>query len=125
MPPGSSPTLWNARQRYFDAYLKRFPGYYETGDAGVIDEDGYVHVMARTDDIINVAGHRLSTGAMEEVLAEHPDVAECAVIGVADALKGQPQVGFLVLIAGADGDHAVPGDVRRSERGVGKRGVKR
>ncbi|HEY9566687.1 MAG TPA: AMP-binding protein, partial [Thalassobaculum sp.] len=111
MPPGSSPTLWNARQRYFDAYLKRFPGYYETGDAGVIDEDGYVHVMARTDDIINVAGHRLSTGAMEEVLAEHPDVAECAVIGVADALKGQLPVGFLVLNAGADGSHDVVGEV--------------
>src|SRR3546814_5012484 len=84
MPPGSSPTLWNASQRYFDAYLNRFPGYYETGDAGVIDEDGYVHVMARTDDLINVAGHRLSTGPMEEVQAEHPDFAECAVLGVAD-----------------------------------------
>jgi propionyl-CoA synthetase len=102
MPPGCSPTLWNARERFFNAYLKRFPGYYETGDAGVIDEDGYVHVMARTDDIINVAGHRLSTGAMEEVLAAHPDVAECAVIGVADSLKGQLPVGFLVLNAGAD-----------------------
>ncbi|HMA16022.1 MAG TPA: propionyl-CoA synthetase, partial [Kiloniellaceae bacterium] len=100
MPPGSSPTLWNARQRFFDAYLRRFPGYYETGDAGIIDEDGYVHVMARTDDIINVAGHRLSTGAMEEVLASHPDVAECAVIGVADSLKGQLPVGFVVLKAG-------------------------
>ena len=91
-----------ARQRFFDAYLRRFPGYYETGDAGIIDEDGYVHVMARTDDIINVAGHRLSTGAMEEVLASHPDVAECAVIGVADALKGQLPVGFVVLKAGAN-----------------------
>ncbi|HEY9538782.1 MAG TPA: propionyl-CoA synthetase [Kiloniellaceae bacterium] len=111
MPPGSSPTLWNAKQRYFDAYLRKFPGYYETGDAGIIDEDGYVHVMARTDDIINVAGHRLSTGAMEEVLASHPDVAECAVIGVADALKGQLPVGFVVLKAGADGNHTVAQEV--------------
>ncbi|GAB4392761.1 MAG: propionyl-CoA synthetase [Kiloniellaceae bacterium] len=100
MPPGCFPTLWNAKQRYHDSYLRNFPGYYETGDAGIIDEDGYVHVMARTDDIINVAGHRLSTGAMEEVLAAHPDVAECAVIGVADQLKGQLPVGFLVLKAG-------------------------
>jgi len=101
MPPGCFPTLWNARQRYYDSYLKHFPGCYETGDAGIIDADGYVHVMARTDDIINVAGHRLSTGAMEEVLAAHPDVAECAVIGVADKLKGQLPVGFVVLKAGA------------------------
>ncbi|MGF1594741.1 MAG: propionyl-CoA synthetase [Kiloniellaceae bacterium] len=111
MPPGCFPTLWNAKQRYFDSYLKRFPGCYETGDAGVIDEDGYVHVMARTDDIINVAGHRLSTGAMEEVLAAHPDVAECAVIGVADQLKGQLPVGFLVLNAGADASHDVAKEV--------------
>jgi propionyl-CoA synthetase len=107
MPPGSSPTLWNADDRFREAYLSTFPGYYETADAGYIDEDGYVHVMARTDDIINVAGHRLSTGAMEEVLASHPDVAECAVIGVADELKGQLPLGFLVLKAGverADGD---------------------
>jgi len=101
MPPGCFPTLWNAKQRYYDSYLKHFPGCYETGDAGIIDADGYVHVMARTDDIINVAGHRLSTGAMEEVLAAHPDVAECAVIGVADKLKGQLPVGFVVLKAGA------------------------
>jgi propionyl-CoA synthetase len=101
MPPGCSPTLWNADDRFRQAYLASFPGYYETGDAGYIDERGYVFVMARTDDIINVAGHRLSTGAMEEVLAEHPDVAECAVIGVADKLKGQLPVGFLVLNAGA------------------------
>ncbi|HUC61477.1 MAG TPA: propionyl-CoA synthetase [Alphaproteobacteria bacterium] len=100
LPPGSFPTLWNADERYKQAYLARFPGYYETGDAGFIDEDGYVFVMARTDDIINVAGHRLSTGAMEEVLASHPDVAECAVIGVADSLKGQVPLGFLVLKAG-------------------------
>ena len=100
LPPGSLPTLWNADERYVKSYLTTYPGYYETADAGYIDEEGYVYVMARTDDIINVAGHRLSTGAMEEVLASHPDVAECAVIGVADALKGQVPVGFLVLKAG-------------------------
>jgi propionyl-CoA synthetase len=100
LPPGSLPTLWNADERYISSYLKTFPGFYQTGDAGFIDEDGYVHVMARTDDVINVAGHRLSTGAMEEVLAAHPDVAECAVIGVADQLKGQVPFGFLVLKAG-------------------------
>ena len=77
--------------------MSELPGYYQTGDAGVIDEDGYLHIMARTDDIINVAGHRLSTGGMEEVLAAHPDVAECAVVGAADALKGQVPLGFLVL----------------------------
>ena len=104
MPPGTSPTLWNAEARFKQAYLEHFPGYYETGDAGFIDEDGYVFVMARTDDIINVAGHRLSTGGMEEVLAGHPDVAECAVIGVADQLKGQLPVGFLVLKAGVERD---------------------
>ena len=100
LPPGTFPTLWNARQRYFDSYLKTFPGYYETGDAGYLDEDGYVFVMSRTDDIINVAGHRLSTGAIEEVLAFHPCVAECAVMGVADALKGEIPLGCLVLSAG-------------------------
>ena len=100
MPPGTMQTLWNAKERFFSAYLSEFPGYYQTGDAGLIDEDGYVFVMARTDDIINVAGHRLSTGAMEEVLAAHPDVAECAVIGAADTLKGQLPVGFVVLNAG-------------------------
>jgi len=100
LPPGSFPTLWNAEQRYVDSYMKEFPGYYKTGDAGYIDQDGYVFVMARTDDVINVAGHRLSTGAIEEVLAAHPDVAECAVIGAADALKGQVPLGFLVLKAG-------------------------
>jgi propionyl-CoA synthetase len=105
MPPGSSPTLWNAEERYRETYLASFPGYYQTADAGYIDEDGYVFVMARTDDIINTAGHRLSTGAMEEVLAAHPDVAECAVIGVADELKGQLPVGFLVLKAGVDRSH--------------------
>ena len=104
MPPGCAPTLWNADERFREAYLTEFPGHYATADAGYIDEDGYVFVMARTDDIINVAGHRLSTGAMEEVLAEHPDVAECAVIGVADALKGQVPLGLLVLKDGVERD---------------------
>jgi propionyl-CoA synthetase len=106
LPPGTFPTLWQADERYRTSYLSRYPGYYETGDAGYIDEDGYVYVMARTDDIINVAGHRLSTGGMEEVLASHSDVSECAVIGVADQLKGQLPVGFMVLKAGAERDHA-------------------
>jgi len=101
MPPGFAPTLWNADERFIQAYLADYPGYYLTADAGYMDDDGYVFVMARTDDIINVAGHRLSTGAIEEVLAAHPDVAECAVIGAGDALKGQVPVGFLVLKAGA------------------------
>ncbi|MGE5503980.1 MAG: propionyl-CoA synthetase [Actinomycetota bacterium] len=100
LPPGTLPTLWNADQRFFDSYLAEYPGCYKTADAGYIDEEGYVYVMARTDDIINVAGHRLSTGAMEEVLASHPDVAECAVIGVADSLKGQVPLGFVCLKAG-------------------------
>ncbi len=104
LPPGTLPTLWQNDDRYISAYLSRFPGYYETADAGYIDEDGYVFVMARTDDIINVAGHRLSTGAMEEVIAGHPDVAECAVMGVADALKGQVPLGLVVLNAGVDRD---------------------
>ncbi|WP_406645349.1 propionate-CoA ligase PrpE [Aliisedimentitalea scapharcae] len=106
LPPGTLPNLWNAEDRFKKSYLNTFPGYYETGDAGMMDEDGYVYIMARTDDVINVAGHRLSTGAMEEVLAGHPDVAECAVIGVADALKGQSPVGFLCLNAGVDRDNA-------------------
>ena len=101
MAPSSLPTLWNADERFRKAYLEDFPGYYKTGDAGYFDEDGYIYIMARTDDIINVAGHRLSTGAMEEVLAQHPDVAECAVIGVADDLKGQVPLGLLVLKSGA------------------------
>ena len=105
MPPGATPTLWNADDRFRDTYLSSFPGYYETADAGYIDEAGYVFVMARTDDIINVAGHRLSTGAIEEVMAAHPDVAECAVIGPHDQLKGQLPVGFLVLKAGVDRPH--------------------
>ena len=106
LPPGTLPTLWNAEERFKKSYLQQFPGYYETGDAGMIDEDGYLYIMARTDDVINVAGHRLSTGGMEEVLASHPDVAECAVIGVSDELKGQMPVGFLCLNAGADRDNA-------------------
>ena len=105
LPPGTLPTLWNADERYREAYLEEFPGYYKTADAGYIDEEGYLYIMARTDDIINVAGHRLSTGGMEEVLAAHPDVAECAVLGVADKLKGQMPVGFLVLNAGVERDH--------------------
>jgi len=106
LPPGTFTTLWNAEDRFVKAYFSKFPGYYETGDAGYIDDNGYVFVMARTDDVINVAGHRLSTGAMEEVLADHPDVAECAVIGVADAMKGQLPLGLLVLNAGVNRDPA-------------------
>ncbi len=106
MPPGAFPTLWNAEQRYRDSYLREYPGFYQTGDAGFMDEDDYVYIMARTDDIINVAGHRLSTGGMEEALAAHPDVAECAVIGAADQLKGQVPLGFLVLKAGVARPHA-------------------
>jgi propionyl-CoA synthetase len=102
LPPGSSPTLWNADERFRETYLSTFPGYYQTADAGYVDENGYVFVMARTDDIINVAGHRLSTGAIEEVLAAHPDVAECAVVGVADELRGQVPIGLLVLKAGVE-----------------------
>ena len=106
LPPGTFPTLWNADERFIEAYFSEFPGYYKTADAGFIDEDGYVFVMSRTDDIINVAGHRLSTGAIEEVLAAHQNVAECAVIGVADQLKGQLPLGFLVLSAGVNRSHA-------------------
>ena len=105
LPPGTLPTLWNADDRFKKSYLTTFPGYYETGDAGMVDEDGYLYIMARTDDVINVAGHRLSTGAMEEVLANHPDVAECAVIGVSDELKGQLPVGFLCLTTGVNRPH--------------------
>ena len=111
LPPGTFTTLWNARERFTESYLNRFPGSYNTADAGYMDEDGYVHVMSRTDDIINVAGHRLSTGAMEEVLAAHPDVAECAVVGAQDLLKGQLPLGFLVLKAGAEGQ---PGEIVKS-----------
>ena len=100
MPPGCLPTLWQQDDRFRESYLAEFPGYYKTSDAGYIDEDGYVFVMGRTDDIINVAGHRLSTGGMEEILASHPDVAECAVLGIRDAIKGEVPCGFLVLKAG-------------------------
>jgi propionyl-CoA synthetase len=102
LAPGALPTLWNDDDRFVQSYLAAFDGYYLTGDGGRIDDDGYVYVMGRTDDVINVAGHRLSTGGMEEALASHPDVAECAVIGVADQLKGQVPRGFVVLKAGVD-----------------------
>ncbi len=105
LPPGTLPTLWNNDQGFINSYLDDFPGNYKTADAGFIDEDGYVYVMSRTDDIINTAGHRLSTGAMEEVLADHPDVAECAVLGVEDKLKGQVPIGLLVLNSGVERDH--------------------
>ena len=105
LPPSCLPTLWNAEQRYIDSYLLNFPGYYETGDAGYLDEDGYIYVMSRTDDVINTAGHRLSTGAMEEVVSNHPDVAECAVLGVNDELKGQIPIGFACLNAGCNREH--------------------
>jgi len=106
LPPGTLPTLWKAPERYKSSYLNAFPGYYETGDAGMKDKDGYLYIMARTDDVINVAGHRLSTGGMEEVLAGHKDVAECAVIGVTDDFKGQLPVGFLCLNTGCNRPHA-------------------
>ena len=102
LPPGTFITLWNAPERFKQAYFSTYDGYYETGDAGYIDENGYVFVMARTDDVINVAGHRLSTGAIEEVLAGHPDVAECAVLGAADDLKGQLPIGLVILNDGVD-----------------------
>jgi propionyl-CoA synthetase len=102
LPPSCLPTLWNADERFRTSYLAHFPGYYETADAGYMDEDGYLYIMSRTDDIINVAGHRLSTGAMEEILASHPNVAECAVLGIADELKGQIPLGFIVLKSGVN-----------------------
>jgi propionyl-CoA synthetase len=105
LPPSCLPTLWGNDQRFIDSYLSKYPGYYLTGDAGYRDKDRYLWIMSRTDDVINVAGHRLSTGGMEEVLAGHPDVAECAVIGVADALKGQLPLGMIVVKAGVDRDH--------------------
>ncbi len=104
LPPGSFPTLWQAPERFLSSYLAEYPGYYATSDAGIIDEDGYVFIMSRTDDIINVAGHRLSTGAMEEVIASHPDIAECAVVGKADPLKGQMPLGLFVTNDGAARD---------------------
>ena len=106
LPPGCLTTLWNADQRYRQAYLSRFPGWYLTGDAGFKEPDNYLHIMSRIDDVINVAGHRLSTGGMEEVLASHPDVAECAVIGVADQLKGELPLGLVVLKAGVSKESA-------------------
>ncbi len=105
LPPGSLPTLWNNDERFVKSYLTDYPGYYMTADAGLMDENDYVYIMARTDDVINVAGHRLSTGAMEEVLSQHPDVAECAVVGVADSFKGQLPVGFMVLKMGVTKSH--------------------
>ena len=102
LPPACLPTLWQADDRMRESYLAEFPGYYKTADAGYIDDDGYVYVMGRTDDIINVAGHRLSTGGMEEVLASHQDVAECAVLGIKDELKGEVPCGFIVLKAGVN-----------------------
>ena len=104
LPPGTLSTLWKADQRYEDSYLRRFEGYYLTGDAGYRDDDGYLWIMSRIDDVINVAGHRLSTGAMEEILASHADVAECAVFGVEDDLKGELPLGMVVLKAGSDRD---------------------
>src|SRR5882724_5107803 len=110
LPPGALPTLWQADDKFVAAYLSAFPGFYQTADAGFIDDDGYIHVMTRTDDIINVAGHRLSTGGMEEVLAAHKDVAECAVIGIAEELKGEVPCGFIVLKAGVN---RLPDDIER------------
>ncbi|MEU7864161.1 propionyl-CoA synthetase [Nonomuraea sp. NPDC049141] len=110
LPPGALPTLYRDDARFIESYLSRYPGHYLTGDGGFLDDDGYLFVMGRIDDVINVAGHRLSTGAMEEVIAAHPDVAECAVIGVDDELKGQLPLGFVVLKAGADRE---PADVER------------
>jgi propionyl-CoA synthetase len=106
LPPGTFPTLWNNDEGFLDSYLSSFPGFYKTADAGFMDDDGYVFVMSRTDDIINVAGHRLSTGGIEEVLASHLDVAECAVFGVNDELKGQVPFGLLVLKSGVKRDPA-------------------
>ena len=105
VPPGFTPTLWRGQERFVEAYLARYPGYYLTADAGYLDEDGYIYVMSRIDDVINVAGHRLSTGQMEEVIASHPDIAECAVVGVVDQLKGQIPIGFAVLKADVDRTH--------------------
>ena len=105
LPPGCLPTLYRQDERMRESYLHEFPGFYKTSDAGYVDEDGYLYIMGRTDDIINVAGHRLSTGGMEEVIASHPDVAECAVVGVKDEIKGEAPFGFMVLKSGVDRPH--------------------
>ena len=105
LPPGTFPTLWNADKRYKENYMDTYPGFYQTYDAGHIDKDGYVWIMSRTDDVINVAGHRLSTGAIEEVLSDNKDVAECAVVGIADKLKGQLPIGLVVLKTGINKKH--------------------
>ena len=118
LPPGTLPTLWDDDERYVDSYLSRFPGYYLTGDGGYIDDDGYLFVMGRTDDVINVAGHRLSTGSMEAVVATHPAVAECAVIGVADELKGQVPPGSWCSRSGVEID---PDELTAADRGRGAR----
>jgi propionyl-CoA synthetase len=110
LPPGTLPTVWGDDERFVSSYLSTYDGYYVSGDGGYVDEDGYLYVMGRTDDIINVAGHRLSTGSMEAVIASHPAVAECAVIGVADPLKGQAPRGFVVLKSGVETD---PDEIRR------------
>jgi propionyl-CoA synthetase len=107
LPPGTLPTLWGDDRRYIDSYLSIFPGMYASGDGGYLDEDGYVYIMGRTDDVINVAGHRLSTGSLEAVVATHELVAECAVIGVADPIKGQIPKAFVVLKSGAQVDAEV------------------
>ena len=117
LPPGFLPSLWNADARFCEAYLEEFPGFYKTADAGYIDDGGNLFIMARTDDIINVAGHRLSTGAMEEIIAAHPDVAECAVVGIADKLKGQLPAGFLIINSGVSRDLAeIEAEVIKSVR---------
>jgi propionyl-CoA synthetase len=118
LPPGALPTLYGQDARMVESYLAEFPGYYKTSDAGFKDEDGYLTILGRTDDIINVAGHRLSTGGMEEVLASHPDVAECAVLGVRDAIKGEQPCGFIVLKAGVTRG---VGDRRAGDRRAGAR----
>ena len=119
--PGATIGLWQAEERFREAYLATFPGYYQTGDAGYIDDDGYLYVMSRTDDVINVAGHRLSTGALEEIVAAHPDVAECAVTGIRDDLKGQVPMAFICLRAGFDGEPAtvITDCIARVREGVG------
>jgi propionyl-CoA synthetase len=104
LPPGNLPTLWQNDRKFQEAYTSAYPGYYFTGDGGYFDKDGYIYIMGRVDDVINVAGHRLSTGAMEEVVAQHPDVAECAVIGVEDQLKGQVPIAFFVTKSGVNRD---------------------